>query len=733
MSATPTMPPTTTPPRPNILIITCDQFRFPRFSYGADAGFDESLKQILGFQGTVDSSNPYAKYFPGMLRLRKNAVVLRNHTIAASACTPSRAVIYTGQYGTRTGVTQTDGLFKNGDAANFPWLDAGGIPTLGTWMQEAGYSTHYFGKWHVSNPPEHSLKRYGFDDWEPSYPEPHGSQGNNLGVYRDVGFTDSACAFIRRQGLANNYNRVYASMLAQDPSSTGPDVADIKPWLAVASFTNPHDIATYPGVIAQALPVQGAIKPIELPFALPNGATTLPQAQTQPLFGPLTVPLQGQQTPPPVAGSMRIPLNPLGFPQDCAAASPTQNENLDSKPSCQHEYAYKMGLALSAKAGFNVVSGIQAALAAKNDTKRGPLDPKQALELAVTLGLQTCIPFQLTDDPDGGAVQFLQFYAWLHSIVDVHVDAVLKALEDPGQADNTIVIFLADHGEYAAAHGMMIEKWHTAYQESLHVPVVVQYPPVVANAMNAYLSGENYGAPADPNTLKAKVAAHEHAQGHHDVLRQCDALTSHVDIVPTVMGLAGLTPKDIAKLGKSMSQSRPVPPLPGADLAPLIRGEWDPRVVIEQDGTMRKGVLFITDDEITDTLSFQREEADVRSLEEFQVYKATVEAIRHGTKNKPAVKMRPGPVRQPNHVRCVRTMDYKLARYFDPSGTEPDEWEMYDMKNDANEATNLVHVHGKAPTVRTDLPPPWTNTAALQTTANDLARLLQELERRFLS
>ena len=42
------------------------------------------------------------------------------------------------------------------------WLDADGIPTLGTWMREAGYSTHYFGKWHVSNPPEHSLKRYGF-------------------------------------------------------------------------------------------------------------------------------------------------------------------------------------------------------------------------------------------------------------------------------------------------------------------------------------------------------------------------------------------------------------------------------------------------------------------------------------------------------------------------------------------------------------------------------------------
>ena len=261
----------------------------------------------------------------------------------------------------------------------------------------------------------------------------------------------------------------------------------------------------------------------------------------------------------------------------------------------------------------------------------------------MALGLQTCIPFQLTDDPDGGAVQFLQFYAWLHSVVDVHVNAVLTALEESGQADNTIVIFLADHGEYAAAHGMMIEKWHTAYQEALHVPVVVQYPPVVRNAMKAYLSSQNYGAPADPDTVRRKVAAHEHAQGHHDVLRQCDALTSHVDIVPTVMGLAGLTPKDIAKLSKSLSQSRPVPPLPGADLAPLIRGEWDPHVVIEQDGTERKGVLFITDDEITNTLAFQREEADVRSLEEFQVYKATVDVILNGTHEQAGGDDAPGP------------------------------------------------------------------------------------------
>jgi len=703
-----------TPPRPNILIITCDQYRFPRFSYNEDGkhgGFAKPLKEILGFQGTVDSSNPYAKYFPGLLKLRKNAVVLRNHTIAASACTPSRAVIYTGQYGTRTGVTQTDGLFKNGDASNFPWLDADGIPTLGSWMKEAGYSTHYFGKWHVSNPPEHSLKRYGFDDWESSYPEPHGAQPNNLGVYRDVGFTDSACAFIRRQGLAGNYNRVYGTMLAQDPSSTGPVVADIKPWFAVASFTNPHDIATYPGVIAQALPLSDPPPPIVI--TMPDGTKKeIPQPQTQSINGPLTIPEAGLATPPPVAGSMQIPLNPLGFPQDCALPSPTQNEDLSQKPSCQHEYAYKMGLALAAKGGFNFTDTIQNFLASKN---LPTLDIEHAAALAENQAFKMCLPFQLAEDPQKNALLFIQMYAWLHAVVDKHIDAVLTALEESGQADNTIVIFLTDHGEYAAAHGMMLEKWHTAYAEALHVPVVVNYRPLVRNAAAAAGKSPSHSTPA-----------------HGDVLRQCDALTSHVDIVPTVMGLAGLSRDDIFRLSQKLAEKRPVPPLPGVDLSPLIRGEWAPDTVIEHGGDPRKAVLFITDDEITAPLSFERTESDIRSYAEFEVYRRVVDQVITGKDGKPGVKMSPGAVKQPNHVRCARAKDYKLARYFDPSRRAKQEWEMYDLVNDPNEEFSLVEITVSPPKAKTGLPS-WADPATVQKKADEMAVILAELEARFLS
>jgi arylsulfatase A-like enzyme len=671
--------------RPNILLITCDQYRFPRFSYGPDAGFAEELKRILGFQREEEGVvNTYAQYFPGLTALRDNAALLRNHTIAASACTPSRATIYTGQYGTKTGVTQTDGLFKSGDSDNFPWLAADGIPTLGTWMREAGYSTHYFGKWHVSNPPDHSLQAYGFDDWEESYPEPHGAAINNLGVYRDAGFTDQACAFIRRQALALNYNYEVAVAQASDPYAAGPDPTDTTPWFAVASFTNPHDIATYPAVIAQALP-------------------TPDNSGTQPIFGPLTVPLISQKTPAPTAGTAQISLNPQGFPQDCAKASPTQDEDLSSKPSCQFDYSYKVGLALNAKTGFNMVLGLQ------NRFPKVPEDKARAKENAVKLALKGTIPFQLSDNPHDTTVAFLQLYAWLHSVVDTHVAAVLRTLEETGQAGNTIVVFLADHGEYAGAHGMMMEKWHTAYQEALHVPVIVRFPPP---------KSEGEAGPVEPDFVET---------------RQIDALTSHIDILPTILGLAGVSDKQRAEIAVKLAMERGAPPLPGVDLSGLLRGETD--TVVEPDGRERQGVLFITDDEITAPLPppVVPDLNNEKCQREFEIYNMVVDVVRTTNEGRPPVDLAPSSVRQPNHVRCVRTKDFKLSRYFDPSTSDPQpqEWEMYDLNLDPNEAVNLVQVTASPPTARTDLPSPFV-TAEVQAHADRLARLLAELEARDL-
>ncbi|ADO72546.1 sulfatase-like hydrolase/transferase [Stigmatella aurantiaca] len=46
--------------------------------------------------------------------------------------------------------------------------------------------------------------------------------------------------------------------------------------------------------------------------------------------------------------------------------------------------------------------------------------------------------------------------------MDQHIARVLQTLEESSLRDDTLVVFMSDHGEYGGAHGLMMEKWHTA-------------------------------------------------------------------------------------------------------------------------------------------------------------------------------------------------------------------------------------------------------------------------------
>ena len=50
----------------------------------------------------------------------------------------------------------------------------------------------------------------------------------------------------------------------------------------------------------------------------------------------------------------------------------------------------------------------------------------------------------------------------------------------------------------------------------------------------------------------------------------------------------------------------------------------------------------------------------------------------------------------PNRARLfvsVREHRYKIARYYDVNGKVPPQWEMYDLKTDPLERTNLAYKH----------------------------------------
>jgi arylsulfatase len=96
----------------------------------------------------------------------------------------------------------------------------------------------------------------------------------------------------------------------------------------------------------------------------------------------------------------------------------------------------------------------------------------------------------------------LNFYLNCLRDVDRHIGVVLDALEATGQADHTVVIFTADHGELAGAHGLR-QKGNVVYDENFHVPLIVRHPDLKAGS-------------------------------------RTDSLASGVDLTPTILDIAGV-------------------------------------------------------------------------------------------------------------------------------------------------------------------------------------------------
>ncbi len=66
------------------------------------------------------------------------------------------------------------------------------------------------------------------------------------------------------------------------------------------------------------------------------------------------------------------------------------------------------------------------------------------------------------------------YYA-MCELIDNQVGRIMTALEDTGQRDNTIVVFMSDHGEMLGDHGIYFKGPHF-YDEAVRVPLVVSWP-----------------------------------------------------------------------------------------------------------------------------------------------------------------------------------------------------------------------------------------------------------------
>ena len=107
--------------------------------------------------------------------------------------------------------------------------------------------------------------------------------------------------------------------------------------------------------------------------------------------------------------------------------------------------------------------------------------------------------------------------------VDRNIVPLLDELDALGLASNTIIVLTADHGDLDGAHRLH-SKGATVYREQNNVPLIVVHPA--------------------------------HAGG-----KRCKAVTSHLDLAPTLVGLTNASAEKKAAITKG---------LPGRDFSPVL-------------------------------------------------------------------------------------------------------------------------------------------------------------------
>ena len=88
---------------------------------------------------------------PNLNKLLKEGIHFENAFVTTSLCGPSRASFLTGTYANRHGVVVNEYLDYDKN-----------LPTFATLLQDSGYHTAYFGKWHQAM---HNRPRPGFNKW----------------------------------------------------------------------------------------------------------------------------------------------------------------------------------------------------------------------------------------------------------------------------------------------------------------------------------------------------------------------------------------------------------------------------------------------------------------------------------------------------------------------------------------------------------------------------------------
>ncbi len=108
---------------------------------------------------------------------------------------------------------------------------------------------------------------------------------------------------------------------------------------------------------------------------------------------------------------------------------------------------------------------------------------------------------RIIDSDDGIRRNMQGYYAATHGL-DVCMGRIMKALDEAGITDDTILVFSSDHGDMLGSHRMSHKQ--EPFEESIRIPFILSYPRRVPKGITT------------------------------------DALLSPMDIMPTLLSLAGL-------------------------------------------------------------------------------------------------------------------------------------------------------------------------------------------------
>jgi arylsulfatase len=214
---------------------------------------------------------------------------------------------------------------------------------------------------------------------------------------------------------------------------------------------------------------------------------------------------------------------------------------------------------------------------------------------------------------------------------DRSLQQIVDVLNDMDLWRDTVVIFTADHGEMGGAHGGLKGKGPFCYEANTHVPLIIAHPAGKAGAASS-------------------------------------ALTSHLDLLPTFVGLTGLP---------ETNRPAAVQALPGHDFSPLLA---DPEKASVQ--ALRPAVLFNYVGVLTVDGDYLRERSGNRNL------------------GRPVPPVTQAKLDKRGFLSFVFDGRYKFARYYAPTAFNTpqtleeifknNDVQLFDLESDPDEMHNLA-------------------------------------------